>query len=799
MQPLPLLTKATNAYIKHLFSAPELQPAAQQSRSGGAFSSVGQRFAADLTELLSTLRRTELHFIRCATPMALCNPRATCSHIPTPLTRACLALEGMKPNLKMQPNVFDAPYVRTRIAAAGSLAALKFTKKLQGGSELQVSTLARLRRPPHAAALPAELREGGAADCDDVEFARALLGCLGLPPHTLRVRDEGGSPRVEIASGLLPFLVAMEAQGAAADAAAVAGVAELAAAVRSGESAAARRQAERGATKQAAEQRATQLREAPSAPPPAPQKLPSPTPGPRHALVIPPKLPPMSPPKTAPTKPTKPTGPKPTKPTGPKPTPKSAPTPAPTPAPTLAPRSTPQPRPRSAPQTAPQHTPAPAPATRPTEPLTKASEPLTPPSIGQEMASRARGPAGRRRSSDSPEARRLVASGKAAALTDGHKPVLSRVTSRSQVEVESGRLRVDSWGMVEQPAAAPAAATAPAPVPVQAAVVSTAAIPPSASPVATIPFAAADSLPPTPFAAADSDEDDSRNTGDDEAEFSVDVGFTNPLLGKMSKEAVHRKMSHYAELERNSSAAAAATATAPTAKKAKEGGGGGGGSGSGSGGGSACAAQQQWLRSIESDEQVEKEAQEANMAKQAAAAAALLPVFNPLDAIGAQALPGGGATVSTRGDTVGVEGVTAELPFLRTPSFLAGGLSMRGLSPLTDREEVEEQEEQEEVKVPWSIPSRRNSAAELAGIGVMLREREERAEWHEARERRVAALRAARAAAASVAPRRTPLPLVAGDSMSQVVQHLDVESPLPKDQMCPGPTSTVSLTLTLTP
>ena len=38
----------------------------------------------------------------------------------------------MKPNLAMQPNVFDAPYVRTRIAAAGSLAALKFTKKLQG-------------------------------------------------------------------------------------------------------------------------------------------------------------------------------------------------------------------------------------------------------------------------------------------------------------------------------------------------------------------------------------------------------------------------------------------------------------------------------------------------------------------------------------------------------------------------------------------------------------------------------------------------------------------------------------------
>ena len=76
----PLLTKATNAYIQHLFSAPELQPAAQQSRSGGAFSSVGQRFAADLTELLATLRRTELHFIRCATPSSL-QPHA--HHTPT--------------------------------------------------------------------------------------------------------------------------------------------------------------------------------------------------------------------------------------------------------------------------------------------------------------------------------------------------------------------------------------------------------------------------------------------------------------------------------------------------------------------------------------------------------------------------------------------------------------------------------------------------------------------------------------------------------------------------------------------
>ena len=535
----------------------------------------------------------------------------------------------MKPNLAMQPNVFDAPYVRTRIAAAGSLAALKFTKKLQGGSELQVSTLARLRRPPHAAALPAELRDAGAANCDDVEFARALLGCLGLPPHTLRMRDEDGSPRVEIASGLLPFLVDMEAQGAAADAAAAARVAELATAVRHGESAAARRQAERGATKYAAEQRATQLREAAPAPPPSPRQQPPPVPGPRHAPTTPPK----PTPKPAPTKPTQPTKTtQPIEPTGPKAAPKCAPVSAPTLAPTLAPRLTPQPRPMSmsAPQSAPQHTPKPAPATRPT-----VSEPLTPPSMGQEMTS-----------------------------------------------------------------------------------------------------------------------------------FSVAVDFTNPLLGKMNKEEIHRKMSYYAELERNSSATAAAATAAPTAKEAK------GGVGVVVGGGSAFAAQQMWLRSNESDEQAEKEVKQAKGAQKEVVSAAPPRVFTPLDPIGAQALPGGGAKVSTRGDTMGVEGVAVELPFLRTNSFLAGNLSMRGRCPVTDTEEVVEQEEQEEMKVPWSMLPRMNSAAELAGIGAMLRKRKERAEWHEARERRVAALRAARAAAASVAPRRPPLPLVAGDSISQVMQHL---------------------------
>ena len=60
----------------------------------------------DLNKLLRTLSATETHFIRC-----------------------------LKPNTGMAPKRFDAPYVRSRVRAAGSLSALKFLKKLQGSAE----------------------------------------------------------------------------------------------------------------------------------------------------------------------------------------------------------------------------------------------------------------------------------------------------------------------------------------------------------------------------------------------------------------------------------------------------------------------------------------------------------------------------------------------------------------------------------------------------------------------------------------------------------------------------------------
>ena len=75
---------------------------------------MGQRFATDLHELLHKLRSTETHYIRC-----------------------------MKPNLQMRPRTFDANYVRSRLRAAGSLAALRFAKKLMVSGDASIE--ARLR------------------------------------------------------------------------------------------------------------------------------------------------------------------------------------------------------------------------------------------------------------------------------------------------------------------------------------------------------------------------------------------------------------------------------------------------------------------------------------------------------------------------------------------------------------------------------------------------------------------------------------------------------------------------------
>ena len=170
---------SSNAFVQHLFTSPGLQP--PQPRAGASFASVGARFATDLNKLLRTLQATEVHFIRC-----------------------------MKPNLQQQPGLFDSAYVRSRLRAAGSLAALKFLKKVQGGGSLAFRTLERLRSKLEATGgLPPPLD----AAKQTADFAHALLTGLDVPAGQFRVTSDA----VALCTGLVPFLVRMETHGEEAD------------------------------------------------------------------------------------------------------------------------------------------------------------------------------------------------------------------------------------------------------------------------------------------------------------------------------------------------------------------------------------------------------------------------------------------------------------------------------------------------------------------------------------------------------------------------------------------------------
>ena len=140
-------------------------------------------------QLLATLSRTETHFVRC-----------------------------MKPNLQMAPRTFDSEYVRSRVRAAGSLSALKFMRKLQGGGEIQLSTLMRLRAKKELLdQLPASLHKV----TEPAAFAEALLVALKVPREHFRVAGDV----VTMCTALLPFVGAMETEGPSADAAAAAQIA----------------------------------------------------------------------------------------------------------------------------------------------------------------------------------------------------------------------------------------------------------------------------------------------------------------------------------------------------------------------------------------------------------------------------------------------------------------------------------------------------------------------------------------------------------------------------------------------
>ena len=129
----------------------------------------------------------------------------------------------MKPNLQMRPKLFEPSTVRERVRAAGSLSALKYTRKLMPGS-LPLEVIARLQKPPHSAKLPAEVR----AETDPAKFATALMVALGVPMGQVRI--EGTALRVSTA--LVPFLAAMVEKGEAADADAAVAVEKMSADVK---------------------------------------------------------------------------------------------------------------------------------------------------------------------------------------------------------------------------------------------------------------------------------------------------------------------------------------------------------------------------------------------------------------------------------------------------------------------------------------------------------------------------------------------------------------------------------------
>ena len=181
-----------NKVVNHLFTAPELQPAAPAKKG---FISVGQKFSTDLAELVSTLTSTDISFIRC-----------------------------MKSNLKMLPRLFEPAAVRQKVRAAGTLSALKFVRKLMPGT-LKMATLVRLAAKPHVDKLPKPLQ--AIKPADKRKFAMELMTVLGVPAD--QVRYEGDD--VHVSTALVPFLAAMEEKGAEADAAAADAVATMAAEV----------------------------------------------------------------------------------------------------------------------------------------------------------------------------------------------------------------------------------------------------------------------------------------------------------------------------------------------------------------------------------------------------------------------------------------------------------------------------------------------------------------------------------------------------------------------------------------
>ena len=216
------LKKASNPLVAKLFSMAELQPASQQSKAGASFASVGGRFAKDLSALIEQLEEQQTSFIRCVKPNLQKLPRhfdPQCVPLSQPLPQPlglvpCPLIDG-SPLAPPCPLVHR--YVRSRVRAAGTLAALRFTKRM---NLLVVIKLRSLHRLKDQGVLPEPLRAAGAAgagatpEAELEAFARRLLLACGLPTSSFRFSADA----VQVASPDMLFLSELEGKPGGADA-----------------------------------------------------------------------------------------------------------------------------------------------------------------------------------------------------------------------------------------------------------------------------------------------------------------------------------------------------------------------------------------------------------------------------------------------------------------------------------------------------------------------------------------------------------------------------------------------------
>lgn len=142
------LATSSRPHIASLFSGHGTRPVLSRSRS--TFSSVGQTFATDLGSLLTTLQNANtVHYVRClkhnATNYSLV---LLTTHYLLLTSYYSLQVRCLKPNGQQRPRTFDPAFVRGRLRAAGTQAALAFARQLARSGEVRSLGHADSSPPP---------------------------------------------------------------------------------------------------------------------------------------------------------------------------------------------------------------------------------------------------------------------------------------------------------------------------------------------------------------------------------------------------------------------------------------------------------------------------------------------------------------------------------------------------------------------------------------------------------------------------------------------------------------------------